>query len=210
MSLKMLFLIAPAVFAAVQAGAAQSVQPTVTATDGSTVLGGVGSATVTLNFAGTFALDGGGFNLSWDPAALELMPAASSVGGMLFSDLPAWVAAADAAVSAMLGGGSDYIKLNDHRDTGLVSLSATMLPASIDVSDSQLVLLLAFKGLQVGSQAVSYEVSAFDLNDSNTGSPIDGALHIGVTAVPEPATWALWLAGGALAGALSRRRSASR
>lgn len=194
MSLKTQILIS-GMLAAALAGGAQAAAPVVSSADGATPLGGQGTGVVTLSFSGAYSLDFGGFDLAWNPAALELVPASSSVGGLSFAGLSEWLTNVGAVTIP-----------NYRPEEGSMALSALGIDPPADLGNHTVEIVLAFKGLAVGSQPVTYHIDVHDFSDGGFGDSFDGTLHISVTAVPEPTTWALWLAGGAMVGSLARRR----
>lgn len=133
---------------------------------------------------------GGGFNLGFDPAVLAL----SSVS----VDTGVW----------------EFVSSNGSTDNLLGTLADVYFNsvAAVLPTGDFAIATLQFTALAVGSSTLQLTASpSFPFaNDLAEVIAVDyGAAGMNVTAVPEPQTWALWLAGMGALGRLVRRRRAT-
>lgn len=175
---------------------------TLTPVGGSTLLGQTAMTSLTLAIDTAFVATAGSFSLSYDPAQLLFQPGLSTIDGGALSGLLALFQPGSISYSAA---------------PGAFSLSGT-LAAPQDISNRSVQFGLAFQGLQVSAPGHPHPVAfSLSLTDDNgdlwsaaTGLPtLSGQLPVTVTAVPEPASYAMLLGGLGLLGAAARRRRAA-
>lgn len=184
---------------AAQASAADLI--TLVSTDVSTPVGSVVTAQVGLTINEGFNLLTLDALLGYDRASLQFDASAPVYSGM---------SAQAFAASAPAGW---VYNLDDPLGVSLsVVIDPDVLPAGLPVLvQPQAWLPLSFKGLTQGDHLVTFSMSIFDDASLMAGS-VDAVAYatsftVHVTAVPEPATYALMLGGLAAVGALARRRS---
>ncbi len=161
----------------------------VTVSPGSAAQGDVATTLLTLQLDASYELEGATLTLDWDGVALAFLPLQSSTDGTGYADV----------VSLFDPDFSDVSLA-----AGSFALSAIFLMPQ-NVGPGAMALSLPFQGLQVGTHTVTYYLELAD----TLGTPLvsSGAFDTTITAVPEPATYALMLGGLAAVGALARRRS---
>ena len=161
----------------------------VTVTPGTAVQGGVATTLLNVQLDASYELLGAMLTLDWEGAALAFLPMQSSTDGIGYADVVILFDPEFSSVSLA---------------SGSFGLSAAFL-APQGVGPGAMALSLPFQGLQVGTHTVTYYLELADA----LGTPLvsSGAFDTTITAVPEPATYALMLGGLAAVGALARRRS---
>lgn len=175
---------------------------------GLTATGATGTpgGTATVNFAFDFGiatpLTSFLFSLTWDPALLTLTDADASYNGM-----------GDAALAAALAGSGTFTPALDLAGGSLAvtwfALDANLQPTPPLVLSGIGLLSATFalaSSFPVGS--TTPVVLGFSGTDLNLDDSVDIVSRVNITAVPEPASWALLLGGGLAVAGWARRRAA--
>lgn len=164
---------------------------TLSDSDGATVVHGIANAGITISFDAPFTVFSAQLEMQWTPDALSLQASQVSLNGV-----------SGAALTALLDPGfGDLVvlpALGDGATVNAAPLVPLVLSGSVPVG-------LGLQGLAVGIHTVQYtlrladtEFNEFELSDS---------FLVTVSAVPEPASWALLLGGLLGVAALAQRRS---
>jgi len=182
------------------------------------LVGATAERTMNIIFTDGFSFASGGLHLTFD-TGLIFQPGLSTIDfGSLFSGTFTQVRTALNGLAAPDGGGCGatlmYSYCASFDNPGKVDLSVTLpdpalmpTPDPFEMNGKTASLKLVFLGNQVGSYTVSYALDAV-ANDFLQAPTFEGEFNlINVTAVPEPATYALLLGGLAAIGALARRRA---
>ena len=168
-----------------------------TSTGATTVVGGVATAEVMLTVNAPFTLLALDALLGYSIVDLTFQTGAPVYGGQSAADI--------AAATGLLGWVFNFA---DPLGASLSAVIPTGLPIAAQAPE---LLTLSFKGLTPGAHVVTLDLAVLDEATLNAGSfdPIHYSTQftINVTAVPEPASYALLLGGLAAIGALTRRRA---
>ncbi len=192
--------VAAAAFAALWV-AAPAHAVSLSATGATGTPGGSASVNYAFDFGVATPLTSFLFSLTWNPALVTLTDADASYNGM-----------GDAALAAALAVGGTFTPAMDLVG-GSLSVSWFALDANLQPTPP---LLLSGSGLlsatfllansfPVGSSTPV--VLSFSGTDLNLDDSLDIVNRVSITAVPEPASWALLLGGGLAVAGWARRRA---
>jgi hypothetical protein len=157
-------------------------------------------AALTITFDTSMDIYGGALSLDWtpelSPSGLAWLPDATSVSSGAFS----------ASVSELLAY-FDPSSSIDPRPNGVTITGNLASPIGLTVGPAPIRVNLGFLGSQVGNYAVTASLTFTDTGFNEFSAAAPTPFSVTVTAVPEPAGYALMLGGLAAVGALVRRRS---
>lgn len=182
------------------------------ATNGSAAPGGTAFTSFTIGFAGTYEFIGAAATITYDPALLTFNPLQSRVSVLgVERSLPAFLT----LLSQMEGAqGSDFQAYGGDSPAGTLFFGAGFTLQGSMPLNGNIIVTTAFDlapsfGLGSVSEVAVTQLAMADLNSGIVplASPEIPVLMT-VTAVPEPETWLMLLAGMGLLGAVARRRAA--
>jgi hypothetical protein len=182
------------------------------ATNGSAAPGGTAFTSFTLAFGGTYEFIGIAMTMDYDPARLTFDPLLSSVSilGSVVS-LPVFLAQLAATESLPM---SDFDVYGGEDPPGHLYFGAGYTVSGSTSLTGDIVVTTAFKlapSFAVGSHSV-VDIKQLDIADLNTGivslASAEIPVSMTVSAVPEPESWLMLLAGLGLLGGVARRRVA--
>lgn len=183
-------------------------------TNGTAAPGGLAFTSFTLAFTGPYEFIGLAMTMSYDPAQLTFNPLQSSVSvfGSAMT-LPAFLAQLDALKHAP---GSDFDYYGGQSAPGELFFGAGFTLLGSAPLEGDIVVTTAFNvapSVLFGSQTL-VKIEQLDVADVGAGivSLASSALPVTmtVTAVPEPESWLMMLAGVGLLGAVAHRRRTAR
>lgn len=169
--------------------------------DGSAAPGGTASVSFDFDFGAGVDISALEFGLDWNPAQLTLTGGGVTIGGAPV-DMAAQLNAAGTLEFNPDSAHGKYSATWYAMDSGLNELPAVQLPGAV-----KLTLDFALgNAIAVGTRSpVKVALGLTDANFNPIETPFAATAY--VTAVPEPASWALMLAGGlGVAGWVRRRR----
>lgn len=181
-------------------------------THGAAAPGGVATTSFTLSFTGPYEFIGVAMDLTYDPAALTFNPAQSSVSvfGTSYT-LPTFLGLLEGIKTAP---GSDFDYYGGQSSPGELFFGAGYLFTGSMPLEGDIVVTTAFNiapSVLVGTQShvLIHQLQIADVESgivplASSTTPIT----MTVSAVPEPESWLMMLAGVGLLGAVARRRTA--
>ena len=182
------------------------------ATNGSAAPGGTAFTSFTIGFAGTYQFNEAAATITYDPALLTFNPFQSRVSVLgVDRSLPAFLT----LLSQMQNlPGSDFVAYGGESPAGTLFFGTGFTLQGSMPLNGNIIVTTAFdlaSTMAVGSVS-EVAVTQLAMSDLNTGmvslaSPQMPVLMT-VTAVPEPETWLMLLAGMGLLGAVAKRRAA--
>lgn len=182
------------------------------ATNGSAAPGGTAFTSFTIGFSGTYEFTGVATTIEFNPALLSFNPLLSKVSVLgVERSLPDFAAL---LYDMQEADGSTFVAYGGEAPPGTLYFGAGFVFTGSMSLTGDIVVTTAFDlspSFAIGSQT-AVEVTQFDIADLNNGivplASAENPVLMTVTAVPEPESWLMLLAGMGLLGAVARRRVA--
>lgn len=189
------------------------------ASGGSALPGGTATTSFTIAFGGTYSFATVATTILYDPAMLGFNPMQSSVavGGTTYS-LPSFLG----LLATLPGqpGFEDFTFYGGEDTPGELYFGAGFISGGSVALSGEVVVSTAFdlKPAMVAGSQSNVVIHHLMMADANTGITTlaapgqipDATITMTVSAVPEPASWLMMLAGAGLLGAVAQRRTRGR